>query len=422
MASQQIGTQDDLIAVGPWPKGMITAIPGKAIPEDALLDAKNVDIDAAGGLRLRDGYAKVIPSLNGSHSIFSDEASLYFVDGQSLMRATPAGDGFQVSSIASGLRPGVPVHWERQASTVWWSNGDQHGRIVSGQALPFGVETPSVPTLAAGGLGGLSAGRYAVSICFALASGEEGGATERQFVELAEGQRVEISGISSPVNSMASRVIVYLSEANGSTLYKALNLPAGVSSAVISSGSAKGRAQRNELMEEFPACHNLQLFGGWMLGSAANYLLHSNPFQFGLYDPARNFIPFAAEIDLVVAMDDGFYVCADQTYWISGASPDEWQPRVVLPYGATPGTLSRSDTEPKAFWWSDKGQIIAGNSGQLSNVSVGNLAAKLFAKGASINRRSNGIDQIVNTFPSGIVSSMGIKETMEAELIRAANH
>jgi hypothetical protein len=79
--------------------------------------------------------------------------------------------------------------------------------------------------------------------------------------------------------------------------------------------------------------------------------------RYGLTNLSDNFMLFPAPITLMYGAQGGVYICADQTYFLSGIGTPEMSLRVLLPYGAVKGTLVALPDNSGALWLSDKGVV-----------------------------------------------------------------
>src|SRR5574337_393109 len=157
-----------------------------ALAEGHVRVADNVDIDARGIGRTREGYARVT-ALAGAHSLWTDALLTFALvaDATTLYRLDTDGT---LTSLLGGLGGGA-LSYAVVAGKVRWSNGVQTGQVaLDGTVQPLGVGTP-LPSygVAAVAHGGLAAGRYGVAMTFADARHEEGGAPETVYVDVAEG-------------------------------------------------------------------------------------------------------------------------------------------------------------------------------------------------------------------------------------------
>jgi hypothetical protein len=415
-------TVDDLLEVGKWTDGMINARPGKDIPKTALQDAQNVNISDAGSVIRRKGYKLEVGAVNGKgNSCFADEYGLYFCDGSDLIKAVNDGGTWTTKVIRSDLTVNKRMSWVKGQGQTWYSNGIQKGKFVFGEHAPFSVETPASQPTVSSSSGDFSAGRVGIAVSFVNKAGEESGTQIRVYVDVLDNGGVRVSDLPQPSSKDIAHIRVYSTDSNGTLPYKYADIPVGIRSITVTRSNSKGLALFNELTDEFPACEQLEVWRGFMLGVQENILWYSEPMRFGLCQLQSNFIIFEAPITNILALDDGFYVVADKTYFISGGQPDNWTRREVLPYGeGVKGTTWKHPTKVEGGWFSAKGEIVCRPGGELNNRTLEKIAPNRYKEGAVLFRREDGIEHLINVFPDqGSAQVMGASSFTDAKIIRA---
>jgi hypothetical protein len=144
--------------------------------------------------------------------------------------------------------------------------------------------------------------------------------------------------------------------------------------------------------------HLLAYYRGHLLVALGNLLFHSQPHAYELFD-VRQYLPFPSRLTLLAPVDDGVFVgTAQQTLFLAGRGPDDWEVQVKAPYGAIPGTLAYAPASlvkqaehqgeaRVAFWLSAQGICLGLNGGAVLNltqhyqVSPGAAGAGLFRRG-----------------------------------------
>lgn len=398
------------IELGPWTDGIVNAKSGKSIPNSALLDALNVDIDDAGKVRTRVGSSVEMAFSGPTHSLFSPRSQdfMLLADGTNLkiITKTPAG-AYSASVLDSGWTQSTRISYAEVNGEVFASNGFKKARIKSDGSLSyFSIERPaSTPVATASSTGSLNEGKYKVAITYVSSTGEESAASDIVNCDVSSGGGIALTSIPNPATAFVSKVRIYVSEANGVMMYRHAEISTGVSAYTVMRSQTNGGVLRVSNLDEFPACKLICYYKGMMFGAIGNVLFFSEPFRFGLIDFRDNIVQFERDIKLIFPVQDGIYVCTDKTYFMSGSKPSEFQLVEILPYSAIPGTEFNHATENVGGWFSDQGQIIAGDGGQLKNVTIGKLAADKNTEGASIYIMRDGIESIVNTFKSGAESN-----------------
>lgn len=84
------------------------------------------------------------------------------------------------------------------------------------------------------------------------------------------------------------------------------------------------------------------LFRGRLFYATSNFLLYSEPINYGCFDLARNFIPVpGGSILMAHPLEHGFYVSSDKAvYFIDGPAPTEFGFKQSLPYPVVPGSTA----------------------------------------------------------------------------------
>lgn len=118
---------------------------------------------------------------------------------------------------------------------------------------------------------------------------------------------------------------------------------------------------------------------------------------------------------------DGIYICSDQTYWLSEIDTNEFQQRVVLPYGAVKGTGINIPKSDNVAWFSRFGMVIAGLEAQISNIQEDKSAVSEFENGAMIFREQKGLRQIIATLGTGVQSVHLASDYVTLETARRGN-
>lgn len=82
-------------------------------------------------------------------------------------------------------------------------------------------------------------------------------------------------------------------------------------------------------------------------------------YDFGLHQPAKNYLRFPANITIVAPCVGGVYIVADKTYWYAGADIALAECIEKLPYGAVKGTRFDLVDDKAVGWFEANGFVIA---------------------------------------------------------------
>lgn len=309
--------------------------------------ADDVDIDERGVGARRDGYALWTP-LAGAHSLWTHPLLTFALvaDAAALYRL---GDDGALTTLAMGLNGG-PLSYAVIGRFAYWSNGVQTGRVdLLGDASGWGVETP-LPSfgVTAVATGGLYAGRYGVTLTFANASREEGGAPETVYVDVAEGGGIQISGVPVSGDALASEARIYVTAANSVELFHAATVAPGTAQVLVGAGQ-RGKLLATQFCEQFPAARHLLGKAGRLFGAVGRRLVWSQALYHGLWRPTQNSMPFPDEITMICAPDSPQFVLyvgtRKRVYVLQGESIDTATLSVACGAGAQPGSMAMLPAE-----------------------------------------------------------------------------
>jgi hypothetical protein len=166
-------------------------------------------------------------------------------------------------------------------------------------------------------------------------------------------------------------VNVFVSPVNGDALFLAERLPIGTTSTTLYVPPEQGGRCMTLHMAPMPAGHIVRQHQGKLLVARGAAVFTSQPYAYGIYDPAEDFMQFPAEVTLLEPVGAGLFIVADKTYFLpngSGAAIAE-----VLPYGAPRGAAVQRGEGGGIYWMGDRGLVQATDDGQAKNVNDGVL-------------------------------------------------
>lgn len=367
--------------------------------------AQNVDIDNAGKLSSRLGYTLV---QSGSyHSLWASDKTCYVMIGQDLRRLMPDGTIVQLKRLTSGQR----VAYAEYNGVVYYSNGVDKGRIVGGEPREWGVKAPALPT-AARYVGSLPAGRYLYSMTFVRSDGFESGAKASGMFELTQMGGILFSGLEVSTNPEVSGKILYLSTANGSTLYRVAVLPPiAAAHAYMNDGLDLSAPLTRQFVEQPPAGNALEIHNGVGCVIAGNVVYLSDAYSIESFRLAESrFLQLPGRITLFGSVGTGIYVGTERgTWFLKGNNTNEMTSVQVLSYGAIEGTSVKFDEEEEtveerkteshvALMWTTPFGIVVGNSeGAVRNVTEDKYGFPGAQRGAGALKFSRGFTQYLST-------------------------
>ena len=394
---------------------MNTLLPAEKLLSDTgafLRNAVNVDVTDAGTVKRRQGSTSALVG-DDCHSFWTHSDYAFMVDGSTLYRLTSGPSGIQRTTLTT-VTPGLQFSYAHDGLGVRASNGVEALRISSDNVVaPWSVPTPRYQPLLSVSVGGsLPAGTMQFCISFMDAAGEEGATTFPVAVEVPADGVVVISGIQQQAGYTT---LLYGTQPNDTEFFK-IGEPAS-SSFVVAVKQTEGPQPVGLLMAPLPTGHIVRYLNGHMLVAAGELLYYSEPYQLGLYDPSKNYIQFPETITMIEPCQNGFYVSADQTYWVAGGiEAAELNP--VLPYRAVLGTSGPVPNTNSVWWMSERGTILGTQDGQVQNLQEKNVAVDPAIVGASLFREQDGMKQMVSSLFSPQSTVISARSFMDAEVVR----
>lgn len=403
--------------------------PVERLKPDALRDALNVDIDKDGRISRREGFAQVY-SGGDIHSLWGNGSILLCVEGSSIKRLRVNADGtLSASTLGGGFVPGRAVAYDSLAGEVFLSNGVITGKIRDGVLIPWGVQTPQrQPALTVDTVGGLAAGAYLVAVTFVSNTGEESGSPSPQKIDIPAGGGIRLSLLPTPTEANITRLRLYVSPPNDEVLFLASEVAAGTSSALIYRWDT-GMPAQTLLLDKMPPSVSIAHLGGRIYGILGNMLYWSEPLRYGLYRPARNWMPFpGGDLRAIGGVEGaGLYVVGDKTWFLSGTDPAAFTQAEVLGYGGPRQQMLRVPRE--AFtsmaisaadvpvWLSDRG-FHAGLPEGVVNLTERQAVVDSYQRIASLYRERHGRRQVMATGANPTGSKLAFGDSVVVEVRR----
>jgi hypothetical protein len=342
------GKSRSFTAVG-FPAGVNNTLKESELPRDqsgapvAVREALNLDFSATGKPSLRPGFVLVQGGVN-MHSGWSDDYLPFGfeVDGDTLYAVL---EDETREALVTGLAMGVPVSYVRINDGVFWSNGVQCGLITTDLQVRdwCAVHPNGQPQLTAQTGGALSAGTYQVAVTFLDETGRETGTTRAAMIEVAEGGAIALGFLPQPPSGY--RIRVYCTTGNDGVLRAAATLDGGVTDYLLSQRPT-GRKCNTQLLRPMPPGQLVAYGNGRHFVARGREVLFSPSLRYGMFDPKKGRVGFNRRVDFMAFVGDGtdgagLYVSdGKRTYFLSGANPLEWSPRLAYAWGAMPGRFA----------------------------------------------------------------------------------
>jgi hypothetical protein len=374
---------------------------------------------------MRQGYTKVYSGTD-CHSVWSGGSYCFFVENTALKAFTP--DTTNVTDLSYTLH-GDKAVYDQLGTLVYATDGRDLVAITNGDtARKAGVPVPqSLPKLSYNSTGTLYPGTYQVTITYVDSDGRESGAPLAAVVEVDQQGGIYLEDI--PNDSAASTVRVYASTANGETLYEVLEVPAGVSTALVTTVRDGARPLDCQFLEPMVPGQCIAFYRGYLLVAQGDKLYWSEPNDYERTKPHYNFYQFPVDVTSIMPMNDGVFVSADHLYYVSGTDfttanleVREHSVQVV------PGTETRItggdvilENVPTGFKWiftTNRGVMLGGPGGMLFNLTEQNVFVDFASEGVGYFRSDEGMNQYVSLLKNPDNSRMRVGDTATADVIR----
>lgn len=354
-----------------------------------LASALNCDIDRDGKIKLRPGLAGV-------------DTGIYrnVWEGPDFALATKAGDLINLDGgeVLYPSLSGSPRSWFTALpdGRATFSNGLICG-ITDGTAAgttKWGVPLPTgIGSVATTTGGSLKPGRYKYQLTHQrISDGLEGGPTYGGAFDLPDGDSAVVwTGL--PMPPAGHRTIVYLSSHNDSACYQAATTT-GTTAAFSGPNENLQLACKTDNCYPAPPGILTAFWRGRMLTVVDNLLLASRPWQYELFDLARDFKHMDATITLVQPVDNGIWIgTRKELAFLEGTNFEalSFHQRVEGPVALGSGVQVDAaqinpEAQGKAMLCLADGYIVAG---------MGDGSAKVMTDG--VYRRAE-VEEVVATF------------------------
>ena len=403
-----------------WPLGQVDVVPLEETPVEALRDTQNVDLMNSGRPRTRKGFEQALAGTD-VHSIWSDDDRCFYMDSGTLKELLYNGGVFSSSDLVTGMDVRAPVRFEKVNDDILFTNKYTTGRLKQdGTVTEWGIESPAgQPSLTAVTVGGLDSGLYQVAVVFISDSVEKSGTSVASTVQVVQGGGIDISSIPQPVSASVTGVEVYVSEANGSVLYKQAAISVGVTSLSIGSTSTKGGVLDTQFMAPMPPGDFIGYYNGSTITAKDKVLCFSEPFRYGLYKYHTNTYVFPDDITNVIDVEVGvFATTTEKQYLLRGKTMRDMELETLADCGAAKYTAIRMPAEASTesggrdfvAWLGHRGVCYGLSDGRIKNITQNSVGIDKYTKGSTLYREYEGIRQVV-ALGSGSEQANSLKVT-----------
>ena len=383
--------------------------PDHALPEGALRNAVNVDIDSQGRLSRRGGYAKIAAGID-AHSGWACDLWALFVSGSRLKR-------LNANNSVSDLMPvRGKVCYHFLNNVVYFSDGvGSYKMTASGAITNWGIQPLLAPALSAAA-GTLSKGTYLAAITPIGADLSEHGASPIVSIEIAENGAVKFSLPATP-DPQTAFTRIYLSTANGQTLYAVADVAAGVSSYTVTA-DGQGRELDTVGVTPMPPGSSITSLNGHLYVASGKVVWSTDYLAPDRLRPSTGYMQFNEAVAILASVPSGLWIVTEKTYFYAGSDPSTFSQKLVAEYGAPDGQPYHIPNSNDVVWYSDRGIVRAGEG--MLNLQEENVATESGTNAAIMVREMDGIVQAIASVQNPSVSKLASASFIEMEVIRKA--
>lgn len=398
--------------------GMDNVHADNELPHGTLRRAINTDVLDSGKLRRRRGSTLLLASAN-AHSLWSDGQNAHYVQANQMRQFFANGTSAALGAFAAGANP---VSYVKVGQHIYAMCKTARCRITNGVISPWGVEVPSSAPVLMATVGTLPAGTYTACMTYLLADGRESGASRFATITLAVDGGIATTSLPVPLDPAITKKRLYLSSANGETLYMAVEL-AAIDQFVSQGTPPAGSVLRTQYKSPPPFGTALTYANGiiYIIDAAdPTVVWFTDALDYDHVDLRKNYYQFSAPITLIAGVNDGVYFCGDKTYFIAAAGTAEHSQRERLDFGAIAGSAQQIPNTDDVIWMSPHGAVIGHIGGQVELLSKNMVALADMTNGASMIREQNSLRQFVVVGNNKQDSALQAGSYADAEIVRRA--
>jgi hypothetical protein len=295
-----------------------------------LSAAINVDLDNTGQLARRSGTTQQLAG--AAHSLWADGDDCFFMEDINLRRLHP---DLSSEILAQGLTRGLTVQYVKVNGRTYFSNGRQTG-VIDGRVRSWGLPIPAVPQASVAS-GQLAAGTYTFALSHVRFDGQESGVGQGATIDLPANGGIEFSW-TPPDDPTVTDVALYLSEPNGTQLYRATRLPANATGTTLT-GVQGALPLQTQWLDAPPAAQCLTYTNGRIYLGVGSNVYASNALGYEYVD-MRDFVSLdGTPVRFLIGMEGGVYAGTDTAiYFLGGNTLADFQLRIVTAAPAVPNS------------------------------------------------------------------------------------
>jgi hypothetical protein len=384
------GDLSDLVTLGNWTKGIINR-QGTNIPEDALLDALNVDITNQGVARSRKGRKKILDGL--CHSAFTFNKEIYFCKNSNLCKINK---NKVVTTLIENFSS-TKVNYLEVAGELYIASSFKTFKITrTGNLEPWGISSPQEPcsiVIGSPNSGIFKKGLYRISYSYLFDSYETGVFPQDTIIDVGH-DNFDLT-LSCEPSIHSTSAVFYISSINGTQLYEVgTGYEVTVNSIDVMTSMPKIHS------EAMPPLENLSFANGRIWGTKDSFIVFSNDRDYRQCNPLLYIGVDNTKIQLFKAVDTGLYIVTElATYFMSVTNPEDvnsMQLTKILPYSGIKGTMFVDTDSNSVGWLSTEGYILGDFTGKVENLTKNTIDfSKNYSEGCSLFRKKDGVVQVL---------------------------
>lgn len=387
-----------------------------ALNIDELVDALNVDITRSGLIKTRNPTKLFLECQDGK-SLFSDNYNFYFIDDDTLYTCNETGIK---TALDTGYRGLNTVFLKDLATKNLLISNEKFIKRYKNKIYNITPETfdNTLLNLSYGNNGGFPVGRYLISLTFLHDDGIEGGTGPSKVANVTvANSNITIRNIQTTTDINISQVRVYISDLNSNTLKHYGDYDIDIDTITLNYTTQLGKFLTVFNKNPMWCGDVIEKYRGVIYTAKDNILYLSDPLS---YTTNNNYIEFESNITMAISVVDGIYVSDENNlYFLSGENPLDLTRTLIYNASAVKGTQERNIMTNDVFFFTNKGQIVASNSGKFENLTESKfLPDRDFTSGASLVMYHDGIRKIINTFKTGEQNQACFGDWIKAEIIR----
>lgn len=388
-----------------------TTTPERFAPGE-LATASDVDIDNSGRLLSRQGFTEI--NSTACHSLYSDQTRSLIMQGAVLRLINP---DLSLTTLTT-LSNTSPVSYMTVNGVTYFSNGVDTGRIQGSTALPWGIDPPIGQPAASAVSGSLQPGTYLYALTFTRAGGFESGTGVAGVIDLPTGGGIQFTGVEVSTNPEVSGKILYLSTPNGETLYRAMELTNGATTAVYRNPAEQLTIPlATQFVTPPPAGTMVREYNGTAYVVVGNTIYYSDAYDFESFRMDKQFLQLPTDVSMFECVNGGVYLGTLDTsdketgaiWYLSGERPDTFRWMKLYDYGVIPGTAVKTEaayfqppspndpvwSRPAVVWATRHGACVGYDNGQATNITETRYSFPSAQGGAGMVRQTKGFAQYI---------------------------